>query len=215
VLPGTLQGYVESPIYARSSGYLLRWHKDIGSRVAKGELRVDIDTPEVDQQLSQTVAGRQQAAAGLELAKSSFERWKELRQEDTVSQQELDERRSAYAQAQANLAAAEANVLVSRLSPAAPLRVTAYAFAETAQTGSSETTVTERCTGQHLRPENSSSRYNGIVISVGHPQDLVIADTVTVCDTGAASELTVAQRAGKSRFLECPTNSLETAANRA
>jgi RND family efflux transporter MFP subunit len=110
VLPGTLQGYVESPIYARSSGYLMRWHKDIGSRVAKGELLADIDTPEVDQQLSQAVAARQQAAASLELAKSSFERWKKLRQEDTVSQQELDERRSAYAQAQANLAAAEANV---------------------------------------------------------------------------------------------------------
>ena len=53
VLPGTLQAYVESPIYARTNGYLLRWYKDIGSHVQQGELLADIDTPEVDQELMQ------------------------------------------------------------------------------------------------------------------------------------------------------------------
>jgi RND family efflux transporter MFP subunit len=109
-LPGTLQGVIESPIYARSSGYVLRWTKDIGSRVNKGEVLAEIDTPEVDQQLSQAVAARQQAASSLELAKSSAERWEALRKKDAVTQQELNERSSAYTQAQANLAAAEANV---------------------------------------------------------------------------------------------------------
>ncbi len=109
-LPGTLQGIIESPIYARSSGYVLRWTKDIGARVSKGELLAEIDTPEVDQQLSQAVAARQQATASLELAKSSAERWEALRKKDAVTQQELNERSSAYAQAQANLAAADANV---------------------------------------------------------------------------------------------------------
>lgn len=109
-LPGTLQGFVQSPIAARASGYLRRWTKDIGSRVDKGELLAELDTPEVDQQLSQAIAARQQAAASLELARSTVERWEALRRKDAVSQQELDERRSANAQAQANLAAAEANV---------------------------------------------------------------------------------------------------------
>lgn len=109
-LPGTLQGFVQSPIAARASGYLRRWTKDIGSRVEKGELLAELDTPEVDQQLSQAIAARQQAAASLELARSTVERWEALRRKDAVSQQELDERRSANAQAQANLAAAEANV---------------------------------------------------------------------------------------------------------
>ncbi|TFW14777.1 efflux RND transporter periplasmic adaptor subunit [Duganella callida] len=109
-LPGTLQGMIESPIYARASGYVLRWNKDIGSRVSKGEVLAEIDTPEVDQQLSQAIAARQQAASSLELAKSSAERWEALRKKDAVTQQELNERSSAYAQAQANLAAAEANV---------------------------------------------------------------------------------------------------------
>ena len=109
-LPGTLQGMIESPIYARSSGYVLRWTKDIGSRVNKGDVLAEIDTPEVDQQLSQAVAARQQAAAGLELARSSAERWEALRKKDAVTQQELNERSSAYTQAQANLAAADANV---------------------------------------------------------------------------------------------------------
>jgi RND family efflux transporter MFP subunit len=109
-LPGTLQGFVQSPIAARASGYLRRWTRDIGSRVEKGELLAEIETPEIDQQLSQAVAARQQAAASLDLARSTVERWESLRKKDAVSQQELDERRSANAQAAANLAAADANV---------------------------------------------------------------------------------------------------------
>jgi RND family efflux transporter MFP subunit len=109
-LPGTLQGSVQAPIAARASGYLKRWHKDIGSRVNKGDLLAEIDSPEIDQQLSQAVAAREQAAASLQLALSTMERWEALRKKDAVSQQELDERRGAAAQARANLAAADANV---------------------------------------------------------------------------------------------------------
>jgi RND family efflux transporter MFP subunit len=109
-LPGTLQGFVQAPISARASGYLRRWYKDIGSRVSKGELLAEIDAPEIDQQLTQAIAARQQAASSLQLAKSTMERWEALRKKDAVSQQELDEKRSADAQARANVAAAEANV---------------------------------------------------------------------------------------------------------
>ncbi len=110
VLPGTLQGFVQSPIAARASGYLKRWTKDIGSRVQKGELLAEIETPEIDQQLSQAIAARAQAASSLALAKSTVERWEALRKKDAVSQQELDEKRSGDVQARANLAAADANV---------------------------------------------------------------------------------------------------------
>ena len=110
VLPGTLQGYVQAPIAARASGYLKKWYKDIGSRVKQGELLAEIETPEIDQQLSQAVAARQQAASSLALASSTYERWEALRKRDAVSQQELDEKKSGDAQAKANLAAADANV---------------------------------------------------------------------------------------------------------
>jgi membrane fusion protein, multidrug efflux system len=109
VLPASVQAYEESPIYARTSGYLLRWYKDIGSRVAKGELLADIDTPEIDQELSQARATRQQISAQLELAKISSDRWQNLRKTDSVSQQETDTQTNAYQQALANLAAADAN----------------------------------------------------------------------------------------------------------
>ena len=110
VLPGTLQGYTQSPVAARASGYLKRWTRDIGSRVQKGELLAEIETPEIDQQLSQAVAARQQAAAAHSLARSTSERWEALRKKDVVSQQDLEERRGAVAQARSNLAAADANV---------------------------------------------------------------------------------------------------------
>ncbi|MGA3078590.1 MAG: efflux RND transporter periplasmic adaptor subunit [Bryobacteraceae bacterium] len=109
-LPGSVQAYTESPIYARTNGYLLRWYKDIGASVQKGELLADLDTPEVDQELSQAQAARQQMVAALDLARTSADRWRELRRTDSVSQQELDQKTSDYAQAQANMAAADANV---------------------------------------------------------------------------------------------------------
>ncbi|MBV9072084.1 MAG: efflux RND transporter periplasmic adaptor subunit [Acidobacteria bacterium] len=110
VLPASVQAYKESPIYARTNGYLLHWYRDIGSHVRKGELLADIDTPEVDQELMQARAARQQTQAQLGLAKSSAERWENLRKSDSVSQQEVDQQVSTYQQAQANLAASEANV---------------------------------------------------------------------------------------------------------
>src|SRR6516162_4028457 len=110
VLPAQLQAYVESPIYSRTNGYLLHWYKDMGSHVKKGELLAEIDTPEVDQELSQAKAARQQIAAQADLAKTSSERYANLRKTDSVSQQEADQQASTYTQAQANLAAADANV---------------------------------------------------------------------------------------------------------
>ncbi|MGA7402114.1 MAG: efflux RND transporter periplasmic adaptor subunit [Candidatus Sulfotelmatobacter sp.] len=110
ILPGSLLAYEESPIYARTSGYLVRWYKDIGSRVTKGELLARIDTPEVDQELNQSRAARQQIVAQMELAKITADRWQNLLKTDSVSAQEVDQNTSGYKQAQANLAAADANV---------------------------------------------------------------------------------------------------------
>ena len=110
VLPASVQAYEESPIYARTNGYLLRWNKDIGSHVNKGDLLAEIDSPEIDQELLQARATRQQIAAQVDIAKISADRWQNLRKTDSVSQQEADMQTSSYQQAVANLAAADANV---------------------------------------------------------------------------------------------------------
>jgi len=78
VLPGAMQAYVESPIYARTNGYLKKWYHDIGSRVRQGELLADIDTPEVDQQLSQARAELNTAQANANLSKITATRYQEL-----------------------------------------------------------------------------------------------------------------------------------------
>lgn len=110
ILPGSLLAYEESPIYARTNGYLVRWYRDIGSRVTKGELLAKIDTPEVDQELNQAKATRQQIVAQMQIAKITSDRWEALRKTDSVSAQEADQFSSAYTQSQANLASADANV---------------------------------------------------------------------------------------------------------
>src|SRR3981189_2271206 len=78
VLPGAMQAYVESPIYARTNGYLKKWDHDIGSRVRQGELLADIDTPEVDQQLSQARAELNTAQANANLSNITPTRYQEL-----------------------------------------------------------------------------------------------------------------------------------------
>lgn len=109
-LPATLRGASEAAVHARTNGYLQRWTKDIGERIGQGELLAVIDTPEVDQDLAQARASREQIKARLALALSSLGRWEGLRLRDAVPQQELDERRAAHQQALADLAAAEASV---------------------------------------------------------------------------------------------------------
>ena len=110
VLPATLQAYTESPIYARTNGYLLKWYHDIGSKVNKGDHLAEIDTPELDQELLQARAARDQATAQLQIAKTSAERWQALRKTDAVTQQETDERTSTLQQGEAAVASATANV---------------------------------------------------------------------------------------------------------
>ena len=109
-LPGTLLGVIEATVYARSNGYVVRWVKDIGSSVKKGELLAEIAAPEIDQELTQAVSSRAQVAASVSLAKSTLDRWRALREKDAVTQQDLDERQSTYNQAAATLAAADASV---------------------------------------------------------------------------------------------------------
>jgi len=94
ILPGTVQAYIEAPIYARTSGYLKDWHTDIGAQVTKGELLGEIETPEVDQQLSQAQADLATARANESLSDSTNARWKGLLATDSVSKQDADERQA-------------------------------------------------------------------------------------------------------------------------
>ncbi len=109
-LPSTLQAFTESPIYARTNGYLAHWYKDIGSRVQKGQLLADIETPEIDQELMQARAARDQAESQMNLAAISAKRYQNLQKMDAVAQQETDDRTSAYEQGKAQLAQATANL---------------------------------------------------------------------------------------------------------
>jgi RND family efflux transporter MFP subunit len=110
VLPGTMQAYVESPIYARTSGYVKKWYHDIGSRVAQGDLLADIDTPEVDQQLSQAKADLATAQANAGLSKITAARYQELIKTDGVSKQEVDNAVGDLAAKDATVNSAQANV---------------------------------------------------------------------------------------------------------
>jgi RND family efflux transporter MFP subunit len=110
VLPSTTQAYIESPIYARTSGYLKKWYHDIGSHVRQGELLADIDTPEVDQQLSQARADLGTSKANEDLSKITATRYQELIKTDGVSKQEVDNAVGDFAAKKASSQSSEANV---------------------------------------------------------------------------------------------------------
>jgi RND family efflux transporter MFP subunit len=110
VLPGTVQAFVEAPIYARTSGYLKTWYTDIGSPVKKGQLLAEIETPEVDQQLTQAQADLETARANENLSRSTNKRWQELLSTESVSKQDADEKAGDDAAKKAAVASAAANV---------------------------------------------------------------------------------------------------------
>jgi RND family efflux transporter MFP subunit len=110
VLPGALQAFVESPIYARTNGYLKKWYKDIGSNVKQGELLAEIDTPEIDQQLSQARADLGTSEANVNLSATTAARYQDLIKTDSVSKQEVDNAVGDYNAKKAMVQSAEANV---------------------------------------------------------------------------------------------------------
>jgi len=110
ILPGHLSAFVNAPIYARVPGYLHAWYADIGTHVKTGQLLGLIDTPDLDQQLLQAKADLQNAQANEKLAASTAKRWTEMLKQDSVSQQDTDEKTSDFTAKQASVAAAQANV---------------------------------------------------------------------------------------------------------
>src|ERR1700722_14096946 len=90
ILPGNMQPFISSPIYARTDGYLKKWYFDIGAHVKAGELLAIIQTPEVDEQLSQSRSTLNTAQANLELAQITRDRYQSLLKKHAVAQQDRD-----------------------------------------------------------------------------------------------------------------------------
>jgi len=109
-VPGTVQAFSESPIYARINGYVRAWNVDIGAHVRKGQLLAVIEAPEVDQELSHARAMLAQAQASLQLATVTVARYRELIQSNSVSQQEVDNNNQNLNSQTANVQAATAEV---------------------------------------------------------------------------------------------------------
>jgi RND family efflux transporter MFP subunit len=106
ILPGNVQPYITSPIYARTNGYLKKWYFDIGAHVKQGQLLAVIETPEVDQQLEQARSNLLTAQANLSLAAITKTRYQGLLKSNAVSQQDVDNAVGTY---NANAAIVEAD----------------------------------------------------------------------------------------------------------
>ena len=110
VLPGDIQPFISSPIYARTDGYLKKWYFDIGAHVKAGQLLAVIQTPEVDQQLAQARAALATAQANLELAQVTRDRYQGLLTKHAVAQQDVDNAVGTYNANKAIVEADQANV---------------------------------------------------------------------------------------------------------
>jgi RND family efflux transporter MFP subunit len=110
ILPGNVQPFIASPIYSRTNGYLKKWYVDIGARVTKGQLLAVIETPEVDQQLQQSLSNLNTAKANLALAETTKNRYQGLLTDNAVSQQDVDNAVGTYNANKATVEANQANV---------------------------------------------------------------------------------------------------------
>jgi RND family efflux transporter MFP subunit len=128
VLPGNIQAFIDSPVFARASGYLKKWYADIGARVTAGQTLAEIDAPELDQQVRQAQSAVEQAKAALdqtqanlvqgkanaELARVTAQRWSNLVAKGVVSRQENDQYQAQYQAQQANVDALEKGIAAAR-----------------------------------------------------------------------------------------------------
>jgi len=110
VLPGNVQPFISSPIYARTNGYVKTWYADIGAHVRKGQLLAVIETPEVDQQLAQSRSNLATAQANLKLAEITRTRYMGLLSTHAVAQQDADNAEGTYNANKAIVEADQANV---------------------------------------------------------------------------------------------------------
>jgi RND family efflux transporter MFP subunit len=110
ILPGKMQAFQDTPIYARTNGYIKRWYTDIGTRVKAGQLLAEIEVPEVEDQLRQARSSRDTARANYDLSKITAARWQELLKTNAVAKQATDQAVSAFHANEATLQAAEHNV---------------------------------------------------------------------------------------------------------
>lgn len=110
VLPGTIEAFVDSPIYSRTDGYLKKWYFDIGAHVKKGDLLAEIETPEIDQQLDQAKAELNTAEANYNLAQTTARRYQDLAKSDSVSKQDVDNATGDFQAKKAMVASAQSNV---------------------------------------------------------------------------------------------------------
>jgi RND family efflux transporter MFP subunit len=111
ILPGNIQPFISSPVYARTDGYLRKWYFDIGAHVKAGQLLAVIEAPEVDQQLAQARATLATAQANLQLAQITKDRYEGLLKKHAVSQQDVDNAVGTYNANKAIVEADEASVL--------------------------------------------------------------------------------------------------------
>src|SRR6202044_1302934 len=109
-LPGNTQAFTDTPIYARTNGYVRHWYVDIGARVRQSQLLAVVETPELDQQLQQARANLKSAEANLQIADITATRWQNLLKTDSVSHQEADQAVSDLHSKQALVDSNRANV---------------------------------------------------------------------------------------------------------
>jgi RND family efflux transporter MFP subunit len=110
VLPGSMQPYIDAPIYARTNGYLKSWTADIGAHVMAGQLLAVIEAPEIDQQLQQARADLATAEANFNLAEITATRYKDLMKTDSVAQQDVDNATGNYDARKTAVESAQSNV---------------------------------------------------------------------------------------------------------
>ena len=110
VLPGNMEAFTDSPIYARTDGYLKKWYVDIGGHAKAGQLLAEIETPEVDQQLDQARADLNTAQANYTLSQTTAIRYQDLAKSDSVSKQDVDNAQGDFAAKKAMVASAQSNV---------------------------------------------------------------------------------------------------------
>ncbi len=202
-LPGSVQPLEETVIYARASGYVRKWYVDIGDKVKEGQVLVDIDTPELDQELDQARAQLNQADASLvqskanrELSQANLQRYKQLAPSGVVSMAELDQRQAMAQVDEASVSVAQAAIAAQQANIRRLIQLKGFAHVVAPFGG----TVTQRTveTGSLVSAGNGQPMYKVAAMDPARVFTQVPQDVAPGVRAGVVATVTVREYPGRT-----------------
>ncbi len=156
ILPATVSAIEETTLNARVIGYLKKRYVDIGDHVKAGQIIAEIESPDVDQQVSQAVADESKANAVVSQSQSDVSR---LNAGIQQAQSEVVRQKAALSQARSQVLSAKAKIEQAKAASAQ----SEATYERTTHTLAQQKANLDQANSQLSLAKSTNARYQSLV----------------------------------------------------